>query len=131
MSIIDTIKADAGAVGSFLVAEEQKILAFAKPAIPAVEAAFSALIKDAQAQGSQLVGIAQGPLATDIAAIEADFETAIANGLSRLTGGDATVKALESALAAEGVQYVAGALEGLVKPLVVKVLASLLPAPTA
>lgn len=128
MSIIDTLKTDAQDVGAFLEAEEQKILAFAKPAIPAVTAAYAGLIKDAQAQGAQLVSIAQGPLAQDIAAIEADFTTAIANALSRLTGGDPTMKALESALAADGVQYVAGALEGLVKPIVVKTLAALLPA---
>lgn len=127
MSVISTIIAEGE---QFLVAEEQKLVAWAKTGIPAVEAAFQGLVNEAKAVAAPLVSAAQTSLASEIAIVEGDFETAIANFVQKIGGGSPT-SALVSALGAEGVAWTADTLEALIKPLFVKVLAAIAPAPAA
>lgn len=129
MTIMQDLAAGEAAVASFLVAEETKIVAWAKTGIPAVETAYQDLINDAKAVVTPLASAAESSLASEIGNVEADFETAIANFVQKISGGSAEAASaadtLVSILGAEGVTWTADTLEALVKPLFVKVLASI------
>lgn len=126
--LVATLEADGKAVEAFLEAEGSKVIAWASTALKPVEEAFTDLVNDAKGQADTLLTAAESAMSQEIQALEADFETAIANALQKVSGGSTT--ALLTELGASGVQALATQAEALVGPLFVKVLAALSALPT-
>ena len=121
--IISTLQSDATAVGTFLQAEEAKIIAFVEKAAAPVQAAFTGLVTQAKSDAQTLAAGGEKAVSGELSALAADFETALANAVQKMGNGQPAV-VLGSSAGATGLQEFATQAAALVGPLLLKVLAA-------